>query len=498
MKFLKKYHKWLGVILSIFIILFSISGIVLNHRELFSGFDVSQSSMPEKYHYHNWDNASVRASVELSPDSILVYGDIGIWLTNKDFSEFTDFNNGLPYGADNHKTCKIIKTKNNQLFAATLFGLWKYNRLAKEWKNINLNLHKKHIVDVLEADNKIIALSRSHILTSSDGKTFKKIILPDPENYDNKIGLFKTLWVIHSGEIWGFPGVIIVDIIGLIFMFLSITGLIFFFNPTYVKLKLKLNKDITKTLRFKKWNLKWHNKIGWTTVIFLIITTSTGMFLRPPLLAFIFETKVGKIPFTELSDENAWFDKLKKITFDKNKQEYLIATTEGIYRADKDFSTKLELIYNQPPISVMGVNVFTQTNDSTILVGSFSGFYEWNIHSGLIQNYISKTIYDNTIEADIAGENLVSGYIPNYKGNEYYLDFDKGAVNINNKTPFIAMPNVLKEQRISLWRMALEVHTARIYGSIIGGFYILLIPLLGIFILFILISGFIIWWKKHK
>ena len=70
MRFLKKYHKWLGIIISIFLIVFSISGIILNHRDLLSHFDINRNILPLEYHYHNWNNASIRGSIKTEDNRI--------------------------------------------------------------------------------------------------------------------------------------------------------------------------------------------------------------------------------------------------------------------------------------------------------------------------------------------------------------------------------------------------------------------------------------------
>ena len=58
--FWKKYHKWVGLFFSFFILMFCFSGIVLNHRTLFSKAEVSRNWMPESYHYKNWNNGIIR------------------------------------------------------------------------------------------------------------------------------------------------------------------------------------------------------------------------------------------------------------------------------------------------------------------------------------------------------------------------------------------------------------------------------------------------------
>ena len=74
-----------------------------------------------------------------------------------------------------------------------------------------------------------------------------------------------------------------------------------------------------------------------------------------------------------------------------------------------------------------------------------------------------------------------------------------GALNINGPERFAILPQkVISDTPISLWNVALEIHTGRIYQSLIGDFYVLIVPLTGLFVLFILISGFIVWLKIRK
>jgi len=77
----RKYHKWPSLIFTFFIFLFSVSGIILNHREFFSSTDISRKFMPSVYHYHNWNLAAVKSQLAISHDNVLIYGNIGIWKT---------------------------------------------------------------------------------------------------------------------------------------------------------------------------------------------------------------------------------------------------------------------------------------------------------------------------------------------------------------------------------------------------------------------------------
>ena len=500
MKFLRKYHKWLGIVLTVFIMLFSISGIILNHRELFAGINVSRNLLPSTYHYDNWNNAAVRGTERLDKNRVLIYGNIGVWVTDNNFTGFEDFNTGFPEGIDNKKISKIHKTAKGKLFAGTHFGLFQYNYSDKMWKKKILPIHEKRITDIIEKGDTLLVLSRSFLLKTDDYMNFTVQTLPEPENYDNKASLFKTLWVIHSGEIYGIAGKIFVDVIAVIFVFLSITGLIYFINPFLIKRKIKKNKGISNIRKSSIWNLKWHNKIGWITIVLLLITTITGMFLRPPLLIPIADSKVGKIPLTILDSENPWFDKLRRINYDQTNDRYFIATIDSIYYSDDDFKSKLKQFEKQPPISIMGVNVFNQIDDENLLIGSFLGLYKWNYKTGYIEDYIDKKKYIKKTSGGgpPIGNYTITGFSDHFKDKEVYFDFNSGAEIINNDSRFVKMPSKIKEQPISLWNVALEFHTARIYKFITGDLYILLIPLFGIFILFILISGFIVWFKKYR
>ena len=497
LKFLKKYHKWLGVIFIILFLLFSVSGIILNHRELFSGIDISRNILPKEHLYNNWNNAAVKGTEKIGSDSILIYGNIGVWLTNSDAQKFTDFNTGFPKGVDNHKLCKVFKNKKGNLFAGTFFGLYKYDFFERTWKHIVLPTHEKRITDITEKGDTLYVMTRSLLLKTVDNKNFEVIVFPKPENYDNKVGLFKTLWVIHSGEIYGTVGKLIVDLVGLIFIFLTITGFILFVNKYRIKSKQKKNKEFSRIVKTNKWNLKWHNKIGWITAVILIFTTITGIFLRPPLLIPIAGAKVSKLPFTELDSPNPWFDKLRRIIYDEENNRFFIATLDGIYYSDNNFKSDLIKFKNQAPVSMMGVNVFKQINKNTLLVGSFEGLFKWNTQTGELVDYISKKAHQEPTGRNSVGYNVITGYSKHFKNTEFFFDFNIGARALSSDK-VILMPMEIKNQQMSLWNVALEFHTARIYSAFLGSFYILVIPLLGLISLFIIISGFVVWYKKRK
>lgn len=498
-KFFKKYHKWLGIAITVFILLFAVSGIVLNHRELFSSMDVNRSVLPLEYEYKNWNSAAVKGTVKVGGDSILIYGNIGVWLTDSKHSFFKEFNAGFPHGVDNHKVCKVFKSSKGELFAGTLFGLFQFDEAGNKWRKLFSPEHNPRVVDISQQQDTLLVLSRSFLYKTVDRKSFEKIQLPQGDDFDNKVGLFKTLWVIHSGEIYGSIGKLLVDLVGLIFIFLSVTGIIYFMVPVFVKMKRgKIGRKVKRLKRINNWSLKWHNKIGWITIMFLIITTFTGMFLRPPLLAIIGEMRVGKIPFTELDTPNPWFDKLRRIIVDEQEDLIYLGTPDAIYCTDLNFTVKLKKLQNQPPLSVMGINAFAKIDSANIIVGSFEGLFKWNHKSGFVYDMIKQQEYiPDTNKRIPLGEFMVTGYSEDFYEGKIYFDFNAGAGIIGGGNNF-EMPKHIERQKMSLWNVALEIHTARMYKFMFGKYYILFIPLAGLIILFVLISGLIVWYKNHR
>ena len=103
----RKHHKWLGLGMAFFLVMFCVSGILLNHRHLIKEINVSRKFLPSRYEFRNWNGGLLRGTLNIgntspphssrTPDSchnILLYGNGGIWLTNSKTSFFKDFNNG--------------------------------------------------------------------------------------------------------------------------------------------------------------------------------------------------------------------------------------------------------------------------------------------------------------------------------------------------------------------------------------------------------------------
>ncbi|MCY1722864.1 PepSY-associated TM helix domain-containing protein [Prolixibacteraceae bacterium Z1-6] len=499
-KFFKKFHKWLAVIIAFIAILFAASGIIMNHRSFFASIDVSRKLLPGNYSYQNWNLAAVRGSLQ-SGDANFIYGNSGIWKSTDDFTTFDDFNQGFPKGIDNRKIYSVAQF-NGVLFAGTHMGLFKRPLTNGSWEKVKIPVPKERIADLTLKDNTLLILTRHYLLQSSDGNTFEKIQLPKPVDYKKQTGLFNTFWELHSGELFGLTGKLLVDLLGLVTILLSVTGLLHFFLPKWIKRKKKKEQQVGTMVTVKKKNLRWHNVAGYVFVLFLVINTFSGMHLRPPLLIAIANKQVGILPGTHLDSPNPWFDKLRKIHWDATNNRYIFSTSDGFYFAEETLTRHLIPAPVQPPVSVMGCNVLEPLGNNLLMVGSFSGMYLWNIQNGMVSDFFTGQPYraPQGMTRPI-GANTVAGFVQTNE-KSWWFDYSRGAIEMNanpHKKTFTQMPEEIRlASPMSLWNVSLEIHTGRIFENIVGMFYILFVPIAGICILLVLVSGFFIWWLVYR
>lgn len=486
----KKFHKYVGLVLTIFLLLFCISGIILNHRSFFAPYSVSRSILPEVYHIKNYNNGIIRGTIPYSDNQILAYGNAGIWLTDREFKSFSSFNNGLPAGADLKTIRNIVQTKDGRIWCAAQFGI--YNLEGNKWAEANLPANDERITDLALTQDScdIVALTRSAVYTHTN-QGFKRVELQAPDNYSDKVSLFKTIWHLHSGDLFGTVGKIIVDIVAIVIIFLCISGIILFIMPYSIKKSLK--SSLKSKTGLLKWNFKWHDIIGYYTVILTVLIAVTGMCLRPPLMIPFVMMKSAPIPGSTLDSKDVWHDKLRAIRWDDNARQWLVSTSDGFIYVNQDFANKPQVIdaVATPPVSPMGINVFESLGDNRWLIGSFSGLYIWNTVDGSILDYFSDSPHVVSTKGRPISNSLVTGFSKDLTGDDVIFYYTKGT---DKPLP---MPQILSDQPMSLWNFALELHVGRCYTPFLGPLSELFVFLSGLILTLILVSGLILH-NRHK
>uniref|UniRef100_UPI004028654A PepSY domain-containing protein n=1 Tax=Prevotella sp. TaxID=59823 RepID=UPI004028654A len=580
----KKYHRWLGLVLSVFMLVFCVSGIILNHREVFSGCEVSRKWLPASYHIKNFNNGVVKGTVvkksaahSLSSencDSVLAYGCAGVFLTDSRLSTWQDFNAGLPESIDERNVRHLVQARDGSLWCAALRDVYRYDENARQWKKVELPGNEERIMDVALGKNSIqvVALTRSRIfeitpiasnidvsespsslVSSAKGGVSEKSpdifekksggfsekvgtllgkyrveakIIPAPKNYEPKTTLFKLVWHLHSGEFFGLPGKLVVDAIALVLIVLSITGIIRFILPYGIRRAKKVKSEerrvknsLAAKNRMKRlgklfaWNMKWHNKIGYVTIVLTLWIAITGMCLRPPLMVPLV---LSKLPQAVGEDGNVWQDKLRAICWDAVQDDWLVSTSEGFLRVDEDFSQAPKMLPDDecPKLSPMGVTVWESDGKGGWIVGSFRGIYRWNpVNHSLNQilDYFTGKPSEETSMIPIS-DNLVCGYSEDFLGGKpLVFDFAKGvedakgqAVALCNDEPKTSrneesMSDLICETApMSLWNVALELHVGRCYSPFLGPLSDLFVFLSGLLITLVLLSGYIISHRRRK
>ena len=579
----KKYHRWLGLVLSVFMLVFCVSGIILNHREAFSGCEVSRKWLPASYHIKNFNNGvmkgtvvknqktasdsteqsltveknpSVHANSSESPDSVLVYGCAGVFLTDSRLSTWQDFNRGLPASIDERNVRHIVKAKDGSLWCAALRDVYRYDENSHRWKKVELPGNEERIMDVALGKNSIqvVALTRSRIFeitpiasnidvsespsslaSSAKGGVSEKSpdifekksggfsekvgtflgkyrveskIIPALKNYEPKTTLFKLVWHLHSGEFFGLPGKLVVDAIALVLIVLSITGILLFILPYGIRRAKKLAAKARMKRLGKQfaWNMKWHNKIGYVTIVLTLWIAITGMCLRPPLMVPLV---LSKLPQAVGEDGNVWQDKLRAIRWDAVQGDWLVSTSEGFLRVDEDFSQAPKILPDDecPKLSPMGVTVWESDGNGGRIVGSFRGIYRWkpvNHSSNQILDYFTGKPSEETSMIPIS-DNLICGYSEDLFDREpMVFDFAKGVEDAKGQVINIldekdAMSDLICETApMSLWNVALELHVGRCYSPFLGPLSDLFVFLSGLLITLVLLSGYIISHRRRK
>lgn len=497
---MRKWHKWLGLFFTFFIVMFAISGILLNHRKVISEFDIPRSILPADYHCDNWNNNAVRGSLKLDSNSVLLYAGSGVWLTDTLGSYFEDFMTGMRKGTDNRITNNMLRTADDEIFAVTTFGLYRLDKNKLRWQDLSsrIDFHDRFCDLAVKGDTLILVTRSNLFVATSPYDQFSKITVSIPDNFKREATLFRTIWTLHSGELFGLAGKLVVDLLGVVVILLSVTGVLLTIFPIIIKRRKKRRLAVNKPSRAYRTSLKWHNTPGVLLLLFFLVITVSGIFLRPPLMIAIIRTKVKTIPGTILHKPNVWYDKLRTLRYDPFEQNWILYTSDGFFTLEQPdgIPVKMERI---PPISVMGVNVLEQADSTSWIVGSFSGLYYWNRQTGeSINAYTMEKVKPRRPGPPVI-TNAVTGYSADFGDNPVVFDYSKGAKRLHPDIPFAAMPALIGEKgKISLWHLSLEVHVGRIYKPILGALTDWFIFLSGVILFVILVTGYIVYRRHHR
>lgn len=483
----KSFHRWAGLILGPLLILFSISGIVLNHKNIFDKIPISRSLLPRQYHYCNWNNQLVAGTIALAQDSILLFSKNGALLSDSLAHNITRFEKGLPHRLN--RINDAIKLPNGNVIAALPDGVF----MLRNGSWHPLCSTPEPLVSLTLKGDTLFAISRDALFMATHPYDApERIELPPSPQHDRRIPLFRIIWDLHSGALFGLPGRLFVDLLGLVLIALSVTGIAFTFNRKMAKNStLKKNKASLWRARLRT-TFKYHTHLGRLIPLLLLLVVS-GTFLRPPLLIALAYAKVYAPKGTSLYSPNPWHNKLRIIAYDPNANDFLLSTTDGFYHFEDRTNLTPQKINPAPPISVMGCNVLQRVN-SEWLVGSFSGLYRWHRDSNSITDALTGEKYVSKSGMPIFGMLAAAGYTDDFPEGPIVFDYNKGALSLAPNAATPPMPQWLQHEPISLWNVALELHTGRFFSGLLAYLTPFYIFIAGSLSVAVLITG----WRRTR
>ncbi len=500
----KWLHKYIGIILVLFLAWMSLSGIFLNHPGLISGLSVPREFVPAQYRLQNWNRSSLRQLIfsEQNPSVGFAAGKQGVWKTDDGGSSFYHLNDGFPespyYGKTNHILLLEPDSTPAFLLAGTDNGLYAANTSDGKWKNVKLGGRTERVLKIIEKDLNLIVFTDSEVYISpvNQNFNFKNVHMHRFED-DHQVSLVKLFFDLHDGNVWGLPGKIFFDLIGLLLFFLSLSSL----YTWYFKLRQKYYRTGIQTTANKKllsiyrFLFKYHLKLGIWSAVFLLMIGITAFFMRPPLIAAIAEGTIPAELYPGLLSENPWDEKIQNALYDRVDDQIIVQCSDGLWVAKSDFSESFVKKDFPFPVFVMGATVFEVNNDGDFLVGSFNGIYKMNRKTGEIIDLMTGK-GPGDITSVRPAEQMITGYFKTPAGEEFITAHEQGLMPVGraiSEGRFI-MPDEINESfRMPLWNYLFELHNGRIFKDFIGGWYILIAPIGSLLFVLIILTGVFDW-----
>ena len=365
------------------------------------------------------------------------------------------------------------------------------------WKPRSLQEETERIADIYHRRDTLIVMTRSHVFESLPPYTqFTKYELKAPDDYSPKVSLFRTIWLLHSGELFGLPGQLVVDLLAVVISILCITGLIYTFMPKAIRRRKRLQKPVKRQTKVLKFSIQWHYKLGAWLIVLTTLLAVTGMCLRPPLMIPCVMTNVKPVPGSTMDSDNPWHDKLRSIRWDDHLQTWLLSTSAGFYQM-KHFAQVPVRLQSAPPISPMGINAFHPNEAGEWLVGSFSGMFRWNPATGTVIDYYTGKPAVRSWGRPVAAHAVAGFSFDLAQSDEVVFDYNDGMRTRTEIAHWVEMPPEIQNQPMSLWNFALELHVGRCYSPFLGPISDLFVFLAGLTLTLILISGYIVH-RKHQ
>ncbi len=469
-----KLHKILSLAFTPLLLIFAVSGIGLNHPNLIQPLSLAVKSLPENYHFANWNRGSIQALVTDKKGGVYSAGKNGLAYFFQ--GQYQAIKNPLAeVNWHNFIYSLYLDEINNQLYVGSRDGLFRYATNNKQWHYYQETQDQRIVSLIEDVDNsQIIAIANHQLFAITADQVNKLDIQLSGSNQD--VPLFRFIFALHSGEIWGLFGVLLMDLLAIALLYFSLSGLYHWLFPKFAKGKLLKRERKIKGGKLFRWLATHHNTLGLIFTPLLIISAATAMVMRPPGLLFIVSSSSPVNIYPSHGNDKIPY-KITKAAMQSG--QLILLTDDGVFSGSLTNNDLFEPIYFSVPVHGMGATVFQQQANGNLLVGSFSGLYSWQ---GSTNEFHSVDIKDNS-----------KGLMPvaAYETPEGLVVFDyfRGKL-FDEQQIFSDMPESYNDTAdIALWNFLFELHNLRIFQHYIGPFYLLLLLVTSLALLIITITG---------
>ncbi|PIE89682.1 MAG: hypothetical protein CR997_10180 [Acidobacteria bacterium] len=493
-RFSKWLHKYIGLLLIVFLIWMSISGILLNHPRWIASCSLPVSLIPTPYHIHNWSQGSLRDAVFDEAEGRIYFAGIrGIWKSDDQGRSFHPFTNGLSPDLFYQKTSDLhLDRASGVLLAATDGGLFMKPRFAESWQKIALNEadHAKVVRIQPIPDGFLVATNSQFFQSQQPEGPYEECVLSRPES---GVGMIKLFFDLHDGKIWGLIGRLFFDLMALLIIFLSVSAFFIWFFP---KLRKKWAAHLKKKLRkIYRFCFVYHLKWGFWFAIPILIIGVTGLFMRPPMLILLANRSLPRAFYPGPLPSNPWHHKIQNILYLEDAKQLLVEA-DGLWMGSLEKSEPFRQLDWDAPVFVMGTTVLEQTSADSFLMGSFSGLFDYTPETGQITDCMTALPAENISKMRIRGLRI-TGYFKTPDGEAFASTHRKGLLAVGqgetavNRYP---VPKLLGEQgRVPLWDFLFELHNGRIFSKWLGIWSKLVVPLGALLFVILSFTGIYDW-----
>ena len=200
-----------------------------------------------------------------------------------------------------------------------------------------------------------------------------------------------------------------------------------------------------------------------------LLLSVTGMCLRPPLMIPFVLVNTRPVPGSTLDSDNPWHDKLRSIRWDASRNVWLLSSSMGFYRIN-DLQLPPVKLKQTPPVSPYGSKCISSPKSGRMA----DRIFQWPLRLESFHRHRPRLLYGTTScsrsRTTTQAAVLVNGFTDDLVTREVIFEYDNGARNKENNLVLPAMPDLIKQQPMSLWNFCLELHVGRCYSPFLGIF----------------------------